>query len=122
MPLMTSLIRRSPHPHSTRTDPNWGYEDVGIFFVLMSLTAAVFRFAARLRLLPILQLANPKPAIQCVIVLLLLLALYLVLKVRYRRALVEPLGWVLPTLRYAVAAVLLGPILAVSVIRSLPHL
>jgi membrane protease YdiL (CAAX protease family) len=122
MPLMTSLIRRSPPPQSTRTDPYWGYEDAGIFFVLMSLTAAVFRFAARLRLLPILQLANPKPAIQCVIVLFLLLALYLVLKLRYRRAVVEPLGWVLPTLRYGVAAVLLGPILAVSVMLSIHSL
>jgi len=122
MPLMTALIRRSPPPHSTRTDPYWGYEDAGIFFVLMSLTAAVFRFAARLRLWPILQLANPKPAIQCVIVLFLLLALYLVLKLRYRRAVVEPLGWVLPTLRYGVAAVLLGPILAVSVMLSIHSL
>jgi hypothetical protein len=85
MPLTTSLIRRSSSPHSARIDPYWGYEDVGVFFILMTLTAAVFRFAVRLRLLPTLQLANPKPAIQCVIVLFLILALYLVLKLRYRQ-------------------------------------
>jgi len=122
MPLTTSLIRRSSSPHSARIDPYWGYEDVGIFFILMTFTAAVFRFAVRLRLLPTLQLANPKPAIQCVIVLFLLLALYLVLKLRYRRAVVEPLGWVLPTLRYGAAAVLLGPIFAVSVMLSIRSL
>jgi membrane protease YdiL (CAAX protease family) len=119
VPLTTSLITRSCSLHSARIDPYWGYEDIGIFFLFMTLIATVFRLAVRLHLLRTLQLVNPEPGLQCVIVVFLLLALYLVLKLRYRRKVVESLGWVLPTLRYTVAALLIGPIFALGVTLSI---
>lgn len=119
MPLTRSLIPRSCSLHSPGINPYWGYEDIGIFFLLMTLIATVFRLAVRLHLLRALQLVNPQPGLQCVIVVFLLLALYLVLKLRYHRQVVEPLGWVVPTLRYTVAALLIGPIFALGVRLSI---
>jgi hypothetical protein len=96
-------------------DPYWGYEDIGIFFLLLAFLATALRLAVRLHILPVTQLANPKPGVQCAIVLLLMLALYLALKLRYRRPVLEPLSWALPDLRYAATALLIGPVFAVGV-------
>jgi membrane protease YdiL (CAAX protease family) len=52
---------------------------------------------------------------QVVLLLFLSLSLYSLLKLRYHRPVLKPLGWVWPPLRYFILALALGSILAVAV-------
>jgi len=112
---MTSLTTKAVPVDFRSADPYWGYEDIGIFFVLLACLASAFRLAVRLHIGPATQLANPTWTSQCAIVLFLVLALYLVLKLRYHQPVIRALGWALPGLRYAAAALLIGPAFAVGV-------
>jgi len=118
MPLMTSLTTQPVPADFVSADPYWGYEDIGIFFVLLAGLATAFRLAVRLHIVPATQLANPTWTSQCAIVLFLVLALYLVLKLRYHQPVIQALGWAFPALRYAAAALLIGPAFAVGVMLA----
>jgi membrane protease YdiL (CAAX protease family) len=98
--------------------PYWGYEDIGIFLLLVTVMAAGFRLAVRLRLLSELWLTRPPMAFQVLLVLFLSFSLYSLLKLRYHRPVLKPLGWVWPPLRYFMLAPALGSIFAVAVAVS----
>jgi membrane protease YdiL (CAAX protease family) len=96
--------------------PYWDYEDIGIFLLLIALISAVFRLAVRLHFISISQLTRPTAFFQLGMVLLLSLSLYLLLKLRHRKPVLKPLGWVWPSVRYCVFAPVSGSLLALAVI------
>ena len=59
--------------------PYWGYEDIGIFLLLIAFISAVFRLAVRLHFISSSQLTRPTAFFQLGMVLLLSLSLYLLL-------------------------------------------
>jgi len=77
-------------------EPYWSYEDVGVFFFVLVLLAAAVRVAARIHLLRPDALITPGLVLQASVIVFLSIALYVILKWRYRRPVVAPLGWVLP--------------------------
>jgi membrane protease YdiL (CAAX protease family) len=95
--------------------PYWGYEDIGIFLSLIAFISAVFRLAVRLHFISSSQ-PRPTAFFQLGIVLLLSLSLYLVLKLRHHKPVLEPLGWVRPSFRYLALAPLFGSLLASGVV------
>jgi membrane protease YdiL (CAAX protease family) len=115
------IASSSRKSHCEDVVPYWGYEEIGLFFLAVALMAALVRLALRLRLLPSTQLSGSAPTIQVPVLLLLTLALYLVLKLRYHRPVWAAIGWVWPTTPYAVAAVLLGSVLAAGVVAYLRY-
>lgn len=86
----------------------WGYEDIGIFLVFATLLGPGIRLLVHRHLLPRSAIANPSAAVQFGAIALLSCALYTILKVRYRRAVFVPLGWIVPGFIYGVVSVLLG--------------
>jgi membrane protease YdiL (CAAX protease family) len=98
--------------------PYWGYEDIGIFLLLVTFIAGSLRLALRLRLLSELWLTRPPIGFQVLLVLFLNFSLYSLLKLRYHRPVLKPLGWVWPPLRYFMLAPALGSIFAVAVAVS----
>jgi len=86
----------------------WGYEDLAIFLVFASLLGPGIRLLAHLHLLPRSAITNPSAAVQFGVIGLLSCALYTILKVRYRRAVVVLLGWIVPGFIYGIVSVLLG--------------
>jgi membrane protease YdiL (CAAX protease family) len=95
--------------------PYWGYEDIGIFLLLVTLIGASLRLAVRLRLLSELWLTRPPIGFQVVLLFFLIFGLYSLLKLRYHRPVLKPLGWVWPPLRYIMLAPVLGSVFAVAV-------
>jgi membrane protease YdiL (CAAX protease family) len=95
--------------------PFWGYEDIGIFFLVLVLLTAVFRVLVRFHVLRGSDLANPSAGLQFGLVAFLSVTLYLVLKLRHHQPVVRPLGWVLPSPAYIVAALILGSSFASAV-------
>lgn len=89
-------------------EPYWGYEDIGIFFVFLVLLTPIFRLFLHFHLLLRSELINPGAGLQCALITFLGLALYLVLKLRHHQPVLKPLGWVVPSAAYTVAALLLG--------------
>jgi membrane protease YdiL (CAAX protease family) len=83
--------------------PYWGYDDLGIFFLVVVLLGPLLNLSVRLRFVP--NAENSSPSLQMGIVILLSVALYLVLEIRYRRPVLRPLGWRFPTILGALAAV-----------------
>jgi membrane protease YdiL (CAAX protease family) len=88
--------------------PYWGYEDIGIFFIILVLLNPLLRLFVRFHLLHRADLANPGASLQLGLVAFLSIALYSVLKLRHQQPVLRPLGWVRPTLPYALVALLLG--------------
>ncbi len=88
--------------------PYWGYEDIGIFFIVLVLLSPLFRVLVRFRVLPQTDLANPGIGLQVGFTVFLIVTLYSVLKLRHQQPVLRPLGWVRPTLPYTVAALFLG--------------
>ena len=114
-----AILAKTPGPSQRDIfQPYWGYEDIGIFLLLVTLIAASLRLAVRLRLLSELWLTRPPIGFQVVLLLILIFGLYLLLKLRYHRPVVKPLGWVWPPLRYFMLAPALGSIFAVAVAVS----
>jgi membrane protease YdiL (CAAX protease family) len=95
--------------------PYWGYEDIGIFLLLVTLIAASLRLAVRLRLLSESWVTRPPIGFQVVLLLFLIFGFYSLLKLRYHRPVLKPLGWVWPPLRYFMLAPVLGSVFAVAV-------
>lgn len=98
----------------------WTYEDVGIFLFVIVLVNALIRFAVRLRFLNSSDLIAPRLAVQALIISFLSLALYAILKLRYHRPVIGPLGWLVPSKIY-IAISTLGGVVAGLAITCFAH-
>ena len=119
--MLMPIASSSPRSIRENIEPYWGYEEIVLFFMVVALTAALVRLMLRLRLIPATQMSNSAPMVQIPVLLVLLLALYLVLKLRYHRPVWVALGWVWPSRLQALAAVVLGSLLAASVVAYLRY-
>ena len=99
----------------------WTYEDIGTFLFVVVSVNALIRLAARLHLLSPSDLVAPRLAIQALIIIFLGLALYAILKFRYHRPVIAPLGWLIPSKLY-VAISILGGVIVGFAITYLTHL
>jgi membrane protease YdiL (CAAX protease family) len=109
-------IALSDRHHTLHTQQTyWSYEDIGLFFFAALFLGVLLHSAVRLHLLSATSLNRPTRALQTVVLLSLLSCLYAILKLRYRRHVWRALGWIRPSLRYAVIAVLGGAALAIAV-------
>lgn len=98
-----------------RAKPYWGYEDIGVFFLILVSLTSILRLSARFGFLSQSDITNPATGSQFVVVAFLTVALYLVLKIRYHQPVMRPLGWVWPRFSYTVASLLVGILLATGV-------
>ena len=108
--------------------PYWNYEDVGIFFLILVLVGSLLRLFVRFHLLSGSELNNPGVLLQSALIASLSVALYLVIKLRHRRPVLRPLGWIWPSPLYAVVGPLAGMLMAFGVAfylsvrnQSTPH-
>lgn len=99
--------------------PYWSYEDIGIFLLVLSALSALLDVLSCLHLLPHSQLAHPGFAPQTSVIVTSMLVLYLVLKLRYRQAVLRPLGWIWPPRAFVIIAPLVGGFLAAGIAFSL---
>jgi membrane protease YdiL (CAAX protease family) len=104
---MSSAQENSSPPEA----PYWSYGDLGAFLVALAVLTMGLHLLARFQLLSRSQLSHPGDGLQIFIVLYLMLSLYAILKLRYRRAVVMPLGWVSPTLLHGIGSLLVGLLL-----------
>ncbi len=102
-------------------EPYWSYEDIGAFFFVLVFLAAVVRLAMRMHFLRPSELVTPSLALQSFVIIFLSVSLYLILKWRYRRPVIAPLGWVAPNVCYTALASFAGIASALS-IAFLAHL
>jgi membrane protease YdiL (CAAX protease family) len=93
----------------------WGYEDIVWFLVVAALLASASRLAIELGAHSSL-VGRFRPMVQVTVVLLLVLALYLVFKLRHHRPVWTAIRWNWPSIPYALAAAVLGPALAAPAI------
>ena len=101
--------------HLENAKPYWSYEDIGVFFLVLVLLGSVLRLFVRFHLLRRSELTNPSFGLQFAVISSLSLALYLVLKLRHRQPVLQPLGWVWPRTAYIVAGLVVGISLASGV-------
>lgn len=99
----------------------WTYEDIGAFLFVAIAVDAVVRLSVRLHLLDSSQLLGPSFALQTLITAFLTAALYLILKLHYRKPVIEPLGWRIPS-RFYTAISLSGGLAAALAITYLTRL
>ena len=95
--------------------PYWSYEDIGVFSLVLAALGPILHLFTRFHLLSRSELENPGLGLQFALIVSLILALYLVLKLRHRRPVLRPLGWVWPCTAYVIVAPLLGVLLAAGV-------
>jgi membrane protease YdiL (CAAX protease family) len=88
------------------------YEDIGVFCLLLTVLRPILGLFVRFRLLTRGELEHPGFGLQVAVILVLMMALYLILKVRHRRPVLRALGWVWPHTRCVMLASLLGALLA----------
>jgi len=96
-------------------NPYWSYEDIGVFSLVLAGLGPILHLFTRVHLLSRSELENPGLGLQFAVIVFLILALYLVLKLRYRRPVFRPLGWIWPHTAYLILAPLLGVLLAAGV-------
>ncbi len=99
--------------------PYWSYEDIGVFSLILAALGPILHLFARVHLLSRSELENPGLGLQFAVIVFLILALYLVLKLRHGRPVFRPLGWVWPRTVYVIVAPLLGVLLAADVAVNL---
>ena len=87
--------------------PYWGYEDLGIFCLLLVALGPMLRLLEQFHFVE-----DSAPQIQCAVILFLIVGLYAILKLRYRQPVVRPLGWVPTRPIYLGVAAILGSLLA----------
>jgi membrane protease YdiL (CAAX protease family) len=92
------------------TKPYWGYEDLGVFCLLLVTLGPILRLLERTHLL-----AQSAPLVQPGVILFLVAGLYAVLRLRHHQPVLRPLGWVLPRPIYLGIAFVLGPCVALAV-------
>ena len=107
--------RSNPNPDRPCAKPYWGYEDIGVFFLILVSLTSVLRLSAHFDLLSQSNITNPAAGLQFAVVTFLTVALYLVLKIRHHQPVMRPLGWVWPRWQYTVASPLVGILLATGV-------
>ena len=95
--------------------PYWSYEDIGVFSLVLAALGPILHLFTRFHLLSRSELENPGLGLQFALIVSLILALYLVLKLRHRRPVLRPLGWVWPRTAYVIVAPLFGVLLAAGV-------
>jgi len=95
--------------------PYWSYEDIGVFCFVLALLGPVLHLFVGLHLLARSELETPGFGMQIAVIVSLMVALYLVLKLRHWRPVIRPLGWVWPRTAYMVLAPFLGVLLAAGV-------
>ena len=88
--------------------PYWNYEDIGVFFLVLVLIGFVLRLLVRFHLLARSELNNPSVLLQFLLIASLILALYLVLKLRHHRPVLRSLGWVWPRPVYVIVGLIAG--------------
>jgi membrane protease YdiL (CAAX protease family) len=89
-------------------EPYWSYEDIGVFFFILVFLASVVRLSVRIHFVRPSELATPSLGVQIFVIIFLGVSLYLILKWRYRRPVIAPLGWVVPNVFYTTLAALAG--------------
>lgn len=102
-------------------EPYWSYEDIGVFFFVIVFLAALVRLGVRMHFMRPSKLAAPSLALQIFVIVFLGASLYLILKWRYRRPVIAPLGWVGPNVFYTALASFTG-IVSALFIAFLAHL
>jgi membrane protease YdiL (CAAX protease family) len=95
--------------------PYWSYEDIGVFSFVLTALGPVLQLFVHLHLLSRSELETPGLGLQLAVIVSLMLAFYLVLKLRHWRPVIRPLGWVWPLTAYVIFASLLGVLLASGV-------
>jgi uncharacterized protein len=95
--------------------PYWNYEDIGVFFLVLVLIGFLLRLLVRFHVLARSELSNPSLLLQFLLIASLLLALYLVLKLRHHRSVLHSLGWIWPHPMYMIVALAAGVLLASGV-------
>jgi membrane protease YdiL (CAAX protease family) len=95
--------------------PYWNYEDIGVFFLILVLIGFLLRLLVRFHVLARSELSNPSLLVQFLLITSLVLALYLVLKLRHHRPVLHSLGWVWPRSMYVIVALIAGVLLASGV-------
>ena len=96
-------------------EPYWGYEDIGVFFLLLVSLSPLLRLLARFHLLSRSAITNPGVGLQFAVIVFLSVGLYSVLKIRHQRAVLRPLGWILPRTIHIVIALILGASFAAAI-------
>ena len=95
--------------------PYWNYEDIGTFLFVVVLLNTLIRLAIRLHFLNSSGLIAPRLDLEALIIIVLGLVLYAILKFRYHRPVIGPLGWLVPSKIYIVISVLGGAIAALLI-------
>lgn len=95
--------------------PDWDYEDIGIFFLLLISLNPILHLLARFHILSRLAITSPSFGLQIAVVMFLSAGLYSVLKLRHHRPVLKPLGWVVPQKKFLTGALLGGSSLAAAV-------
>jgi membrane protease YdiL (CAAX protease family) len=96
-------------------DAYWTYEDIGVFLFIAIALDAVVHLSVRLHLLDSSQLLAPTPALETLITAFLTAALYVILKLHYRKPVVAPLGWLIPSRFYTAISILGGVAAALAI-------
>ncbi|HEY3615819.1 MAG TPA: type II CAAX endopeptidase family protein [Candidatus Sulfotelmatobacter sp.] len=84
--------------------------------LITSALSAILEPLVWFHLLPRSELERPGFGLQISVIAALMLALYLILKLRYRLAVLRPLGWIWPHTSVMIIAPLLGVLLAAAVV------
>lgn len=96
-----------------QNDARLKYGDVGLFFIAILAIALACRIAVHIHLLGRATLLTPPLALQILVSLSLLAALYLIVRVRHGRGVWSLLGWCRPTREYLLLALFGGAVLAI---------
>lgn len=96
-------------------DAYWTYEDIGAFLFVAVALDTVVHLAVRLHLLASSQLLAPSPALETLITAFLTAVLYVILKLHYRKPVVTPLGWLIPSRFYTAMSILGGVAAALAI-------
>jgi hypothetical protein len=89
-------------------EPYWSYEDIGAFFFVLVVLAALVLLGIRTHLLRPSDLVAPSLTLQTSIIILLGIALYALLKWRRQKSVIAPLGCVAPNAFCTLLAVVGG--------------
>jgi membrane protease YdiL (CAAX protease family) len=110
-------VLSEPESNSQRPvkEAYWTYEDIGAFLFVAIALDAVVHLAARLHFLDSSQLFHPSFALETFITAFLTAALYAILKLHYRKAVVAPLGWLFPSRFYTAISILGGIAAALAI-------
>jgi len=107
-----ACIFKAKECNSENRGPYSSYEDLGVFSLLLTVLRPILVLFVRFRLLPGWELEHPGFGLQVAVILVLVMALYLILKIRHRRPVLRALGWVWPHTHCVMLAPLLGVLLA----------